>query len=333
MREVPALLDAALAEVAGADLAGLEQVRLRYLGRKGELTQVLRGLAALPDSARRQAGAEANRARTELEAALAARQAELSTPEGTGDWVDLTFPGHPVERGRRHPVSRALAEIEQIFTRLGYDVFHGPEVEFDSYNFELLRIPAGHPARADHDSFYVGDGLLLRTHTSPGQIRYMLDHPPPLRVIVPGRCFRRDTADATHNPCFFQVEGLMVDEGIAVADLKGTLEYFCRSFFGEDRRVRLRPHHFPFTEPSFEVDVSCGVCSGAGCRSCGQSGWLEILGAGMVHPEVLRNGGIDADRFTGFAFGMGVERMTMLRFNLHDLRLFWENDLRFLEQF
>jgi phenylalanyl-tRNA synthetase alpha chain len=293
-------------------------------------------LAALPEAERRTVGGAANAARRTLEEAIEVRRRDLSaaaTPADTGAaWVDLTFPT-TLRRGHRHPITQALAEIERIFATLGYRRYEGPEIEYEELNFEMLNLPEGHPARDQQDSFYIDRGILLRTHTSPGQIRAMRDWGAPLAVIVPGRTYRRDELDASHGSTFHQVEGLHVDEGVTLADLKGTLEYFSRSWFGADRRIRLLPDHFPFTEPSLQAAVSCGLCDGAGCRSCGYEGWLEILGAGLVHPQVLRHGGVDPSRHTGFAFGMGVERLVMLRHGVDDLRLFLESDVRFLEQF
>jgi phenylalanyl-tRNA synthetase alpha chain len=326
----------ALEAIAAAqDLTALDAARARYLGRgDGELTGYRRGLGKIADpDGRRQMGQMVNelvervtdsadeRQRT-IEAA--ARALSLET-EG----IDLTRPAPALRRGRLNPVTLASIEIRRIFAQLGYDAVEGPEVEYDRYNFTLVNQPPGHPARDSQDTFYIDDSRLLRTHTSPVQIRSMLTHGAPLRVIVPGKTFRRDH-DATHLPMFHQVEGLCIDEGIAVSDLKGTLEFFARSFFGPKVALQWRPHHFPFTEPSLELELACVLCGGKGCSLCGQSGWLELLGSGMTHPQVLRNGGIDPGRYTGFAFGMGIERAAMLAWGIPDMRLLYDNDVRFL---
>jgi len=339
------LLKSAKEELGRAsDAAQVEALRVRYLGRKGELAHILGGMGALSPEARRSLGEVANRVKGELEKLLAEAiqaveqanlQAELTAPP-----LDVTLPGRERPPGHRHLVSRTLDDILRSFQRLGFEVFSGPEVELDALNFEALNIPADHPARDMQDTFYVdapwskapADKVLLRTHTSPGQIRAMSTRPPPLRIVVPGKAYRVDS-DATHTPMFHQVEGLLVDRGITFADLKGTLTAFVTSFFGADRRTRFRPSYFQFTEPSAEMDVSCGSCQGKGCRVCKQTGWLEILGCGMVHPNVLTAGGYDAAKLTGFAWGMGVERIAMLRHGLEDLRSLFENDIRFLEQF
>lgn len=330
---------------AAASLADLEEVRVRYLGRRGALTALLRELGSLDPAERPAVGSLANAVRDELERTLEARRRELEAEEEAhrlrAEVVDVTLPGRRPQVGHAHPLRQVAAEIEAIFRNLGYDVFEGPEIEYDYFNFEALNIPPDHPAREMQDSFYVTDKVLLRTHTSPAQIRYMRRVAPrlPVRMIAPGRVYRRDD-DATHSPMFHQVEGLLVDRDVSLADLKGTLAAFARRMFGEGARVRLRPSYFPFTEPSAEVDVSCTICGGAGvagggqpCRTCKGSGWLEILGAGMVHPEVLRNGGYDPGEVSGFAFGMGVERIAMLKYGIDDLRLFFQNDLRFITQF
>ncbi len=325
---------------AAGSLAELEEVRVRYLGRRGALTALLRGLGDLDPVERPAVGSLANAVRDELERALEGRRAELAAAEEErrlqAEAVDVTLPGRRPQVGHAHPLQRVAAEIEAIFRNLGYDVFEGPEIEYDYYNFEALNIPPGHPAREMQDSFYVTDKVLLRTHTSPAQIRYMRSRAPalPVRMLAPGRVYRRDD-DATHSPMFHQVEGLLVDRDVSLADLKGTLAAFARRMFGEEARIRLRPSYFPFTEPSAEVDVSCTICGGRGgpCRTCKGTGWLEVLGAGMVHPDVLANGGYDPDAVSGFAFGMGVERIAMLKYGIDDLRLFFQNDLRFLAQF
>ncbi len=314
----------------------LDEVRVKYLGKRGVLTQLLRALPSLPVAERPVVGREANDAKTGIEAALAARQAVLDGAERrarlAADQPDLTLPGRRVAPGTRHPLTQVHDEIVDVFTGMGFAVAEGPEVELDYYNFEALNIPKDHPARDMQDTFYVGGEVLLRTHTSPVQIRTMEKRKPPVRIICPGRVYRRD-ADITHSPVFHQVEGLAVDRGITMADLKGTLELFARELFGADSRIRFRPSFFPFTEPSAEVDVLCFLCKGGGCRVCKASGWLEILGSGMVHPRILRNMGYDTEEVTGWAFGMGIERVAMLRYGIDDIRLFFENDLRFLSQF
>jgi phenylalanyl-tRNA synthetase alpha chain len=319
------------------DEAGLERLRIELLGKKGTVTGALRGVGALPADERAAAGARANALKSEIEALLASRAEELRSTrlESIGDqeWLDLSFVPSPIRRGHLHPLTLILREVKAIFASLGYEVALGPQVEDEFHNFEALNIPAEHPARETMDSFYVdAGGLLLRTHTSPVQIRYMRSHRPPIRIIAPGAVYRRDATDPSHGSQFYQVEGLVVDEDIRLSDLKGTIEYFARSLFGPDRRIRIVGDHFPFTEPSIGAAVSCGICGGAGCRSC-KGGWLEILGAGMVHPQVLRNGGVDPDRYSGFAFGAGLDRLAMLKYNVSDLRLFLENDVRFLRQF
>jgi len=317
-------------------LAALEQVRVEYLGRRGLLTERLRGLGRLAPEERPRVGQAINAAKAELEQALEARRRALEQAELDAaleaERIDVTLPGRGQAPGGRHPLTRTLDRIEAFFRQVGFGVEEGPEIEDDYHNFEALNIPAWHPARAMHDTFYFPDGLLLRTHTSPVQIRVMRDRPPPLRIIAPGRVYRCDS-DVTHTPMFHQVEGLMVGEAVSFAELKGILYDFARSFFEKDLSVRFRPSYFPFTEPSAEVDIACVMCDGRGCRVCKSSGWLEVLGCGMVHPQVFANVGIDNERYTGFAFGMGVERLAMLCYGVNDLRIFFENDLRFLEQF
>ena len=316
----------------------LEALRVRFLGRQGALTQLLRSLGTLPPEERPLVGAAANEAKRELEALLESRLAAAVERERRQQRqqarLDLTLPGRRPPRGAIHPLTRVHDEIVSIFVGLGFSVAEGPEIETDFYNFEALNIPRDHPARDMQDTFYVSDGTLLRTHTSPVQIRTMraAGGAVPVKIIVPGRVYRRDVADASHSPVFHQVEGLAVDRHITMADLKGTLELFAREMFGPGSTVRFRPSFFPFTEPSAEVDVRCFMCAGQGCRAC-KDGWLEILGSGMVHPQVLRNGGYDPEQVTGWAFGMGIERIAMLRYGVDDLRLFFENDLRFLRQF
>jgi phenylalanyl-tRNA synthetase alpha chain len=314
----------------------LDEVRVKYLGKRGTLTQLLRALPSLPPAERPIVGKEANAAKAGLESELEARQAILEGLERrarlAGDRPDVTLPGRRVVPGALHPLTQVHDEIVDVFTGMGFAVAEGPEVELDFYNFEALNIPKDHPARDMQDTFYVGGEVLLRTHTSPVQIRTMERQKPPVRIICPGRVYRRD-ADITHSPVFHQVEGLAVDRGISMGDLKGTLALFARELFGPDSRIRFRPSFFPFTEPSAEVDVLCFLCKGGGCRVCKQSGWLEILGSGMVHPRILRAMGYDTEEVTGWAFGMGIERVAMLRYGVDDIRLFFENDLRFLSQF
>jgi len=316
----------------------VEAWRVKYLGKKGVLTRVLRSMGELPPQERPTVGRLANELRAWLEDELERRRRALRAAEREKEIaveaLDVTLPGRPVPRGRCHPLSQVLEEITRIFVEMGFAVAEGPEVELDYYNFEALNIPPDHPARDMQDSFYLDNEVLLRTHTSPVQIRVMEKMAPaiPVRIIAPGRVYRRDD-DATHSPMFHQVEGLLVDRGISFAHLKGTLQAFVEQMFGSDRRMRFRPSYFPFTEPSAEVDISCVVCGGSGCRVCGQTGWLEILGSGMVHPRVLAMAGYDPEKVSGFAFGMGVERVAMLKYGIDDLRLFFANDLRFLSQF
>jgi len=316
----------------------LEQLRVAYLGRNGRLTQILRSLGQIPAEQRKDVGFEANRAKARLEALFESTLAAVLEAERRQqrqrDRLDLTLPGRRPPRGAVHPLTRVHDEIVAIFGGLGFSVAEGPEIETDFYNFEALNIPRDHPARDMQDTFYLSEDTLLRTHTSPVQIRTMraAGGRTPVKIIVPGRVFRRDVPDASHSPVFHQVEGLAVDRAITMGDLKGTLELFAREMFGPKSRIRFRPSFFPFTEPSAEVDVLCFMCGGAGCRAC-KDGWLEILGSGMVHPRVLRNGGYDPEEVTGWAFGMGIDRIAMLKYGVDDLRLFFENDLRFLRQF
>ncbi|HKR99308.1 MAG TPA: phenylalanine--tRNA ligase subunit alpha [Candidatus Dormibacteraeota bacterium] len=320
---------------AAADLGALDEVRSRYLGRgDGLLSSFRRGIGKLTDpDAKRQMGQTINELVGRVEQLIEERRAALeSNAEAAreeSEAIDLTWPPPPLRRGQLNPVTRAAREINRIFAQLGYSVVSGPEVEYDRYNFTLVNEPPGHPARDAQDTFYIDDSRLLRSHTSPVQIRSMVQNGAPQRVIAPGKAFRRDY-DATHMPMFHQVEGLCIDEGISVADLKGTLEYFARSMFGAERDIRISPDYFPFTEPSLQVQVSCMGCGGEGCPICKHTGWLEILGSGMVHPQVLRNGGVDAEHYTGFAFGMGIERVAMLAYGIQDMRLLYENDVRFI---
>ena len=322
---------------SATDPKALEGLRVALLGKKGELTAVLRQLGSLPASERSAAGAQANQLKEDIARWIGERlgglEAQRQHALGDTEWVDMTFTPNPVRRGHLHPLTLILREVKAIFARLGYEVALGPQVEDEFHNFEALNIPAEHPARDTMDSFYVdADELLLRTHTSPVQIRYMQSHKPPIRIIAPGAVYRRDATDPSHGSQFYQFEGLVVDHDIRLSDLKGTIEYFARSLFGPERRIRIVGDHFPFTEPSIGAAVSCGLCGGRGCRSC-KGGWLEILGAGMVHPQVLRNGGIDPETYSGFAFGAGLDRLAMLKYNVTDLRQFLDNDVRFLRQF
>jgi phenylalanyl-tRNA synthetase alpha chain len=330
VREARAAIDAA------RSAAELEQARVRFLGRQGALTQLLRSLGRLPAEERPLVGAAANDAKRELEALLEGRVDEARASERRHqrerERPDLTLPGRRPPRGTLHPLTQVRDDIIAVFASLGFSVAEGPEIETDYNNFEALNLPPDHPARDMQDTFYFSADTLLRTHTSPVQIRVMQAQRPPVRIVVPGTVYRRD-ADITHSPMFHQVEGLAVDANVSMADLKGTLELFAREMFGAGSRIRFRPSFFPFTEPSAEVDVLCFACGGDGCRLCKQSGWLEILGSGMVHPQVLRNVGYDPEAVTGWAFGMGIERVAMLRYGIDDIRLFFENDLRFLKQF
>jgi len=335
--ELATLTRKALDEVAASTtLAALDEVRVRWLGKKGVLTEQLKSLGSLPAGERPAAGARINEAKTQVQAAIEAAQGELESraieAALAAGRIDVTLPGRGESRGSVHPVTRARLRIEQIFRRSGFEVASGPEIEDDFHNFEALNIPADHPARAMHDTFYFPDGRLLRTHTSPVQIRELKKGRLPLAMIMPGRVYRCDY-DMTHSPMFHQVEGLVVDENVSFSNLKATLQGFLQAFFEKDLKMRLRPSYFPFTEPSAEVDMSCVFCDGAGCRVCKHTGWLEIAGCGMVHPNVFAAAGVDGERWTGYAFGMGIERLAMLRYGVNDLRLFFESDLRFLKQF
>ena len=319
------------------DKQGLEDLRIRYLGKKGELTSILKQMGQLSAEERPVIGQLANQIRTRISDELTARAAELRELETqkrlAHEKIDVTLPGTHRELGHKHPLSIELDEIKEIFVGLGFDIVSGPEVEYDYYNFEALNIPKDHPARDTQDTFYINDKILLRTQTSPVQVRVMEKQKPPIRIISPGRVYRSDEVDATHSPLFHQIEGLVVDKGITFANLKGTLETIIRRMYGENSVVRLRPHHFPFTEPSAEVDVQCFNCHGEGCRLCKGEGWIEILGCGMVHPKVLANCNIDPEIYSGFAFGMGLERLVERKYSIDDMRLFYENDVRFLKQF
>lgn len=331
------LAEAAVAQIKGASEVGqLERLRVEILGKKGQLTMQLKQIGQLDPKERPLFGDKVNQIKQRLAQALAEKKEALELADIANkiasEAIDITLPGRGLEMGALHPVTRSMQRIEDIFTRMGFAIASGPEIEDDFHNFEALNIPDDHPARAMHDTFYTKSGNLLRTHTSPVQVRYMLENKPPMNVIAPGRVYRCDS-DVTHTPMFHQVEGLAVAEDISFADLKGILTTFLRQFFEKDLAVRLRPSYFPFTEPSAEVDISCVFCDGEGCRICKKTGWLEVLGCGMIHPEVFRHVNIDSEKYTGFAFGLGVERLTMLRYGVNDLRLFFDNDLMFLEQF
>ncbi len=319
------------------DLEALENIRIKFLGKKGELTAVLKGMGSLSPEERPVIGALANEVRAFLESQIEAKKSQILKKERAekikSETLDVTMPGKKSELGKVHPLTSVMNSIKDIFLGMGFSIADGPEVEYDYYNFEALNIPPNHPARDTQDTFYINDKVVLRTQTSPMQVRIMEQQKPPIRVIAPGRVYRSDALDATHSPVFHQIEGLVVDKGVTMADLKGTLEMFIKSLYGEETKVRFRPHHFPFTEPSAEVDVACFACGGKGCRVCKGEGWIEILGCGMVHPKVLANCGIDPEIYSGFAFGLGLERIAMRKFDIDDIRLFFENDLRFLKQF
>ncbi len=347
MENLEQLASEATEAIARADsLAVLDSVRVEYLGKKGSITGLLKGLGGLSPEQRPQAGARINQVKQRVQDALDERKRAFERKaieeKLAGEAVDVTLPGRREDSGNLHPITRTMERIEAFFVRAGYRVEEGPEIEDDYHNFEALNIPAHHPARAMHDTFYIDDDsldsagvdqkMVLRTHTSPVQIRTMENSRPPIRIICPGRVYRCDS-DLTHTPMFHQVEGLVVDKGISFADLKGTIDQFLKAFFETDLPVRFRPSYFPFTEPSAEVDIQCTNCGGDGCRVCKQTGWLEIMGCGMVHPNVFNYCGIDPEEYTGFAFGLGIERIAMLRYGVNDLRLFFENDLRFLKQF
>ena len=322
---------------AAASLEELDTIRVQYLGKKGELTAVLKQMGGLSAEERPVIGQIANEIREYITEQIEIKTKELkAAPQEEqllAETIDVTLPGKKTALGHKHPLTVVLDEVKDIFIGMGFDIAEGPEVEWDHYNFEALNIPKDHPARDTQDTFYITENMLLRTQTSPVQIRVMEKTQPPIRVIAPGRVFRSDAVDATHSPLFHQIEGLVVDEGVTMGDLKGTLETFARKLYGDDTKIRLRPHHFPFTEPSCEIDISCFKCGGVGCPMCKGEGWIEILGGGMVHPKVLKNGGVDPDKYSGFAFGIGLERIVMFRFGLDDMRMLYENDMRFLEQF
>ena len=326
----------ALSALDSAD-AQIEELRIKYLGKKGELTAVLRGMGKLSAEERPLIGQLANEVRADIEnkieAMSAARREKEVAMRLESEKLDVTVPGDKIRTGHFHPLTLVQRQLEDIFLGMGYKIVDGPEVEYDYYNFQALNIPKDHPARDTQDTFYITDNILLRSQTSPVQARVMEKSKPPIKIISPGRVYRSDAVDATHSPLFHQLEGLVVDRGITMGDLKGTLEMFAKRMFGEQTEIRFRPHHFPFTEPSAEVDVSCFVCGGKGCRLCKGEGWIEVLGAGMVHPNVLRMCGIDPEEYSGFAFGMGIERIALLKYHIDDMRLLYENDIRFLSQF
>ena len=328
----------ALAKIDASDaLEKLNEIRVAYLGKKGELTTVLKSMKDVAPEERPKVGQMVNEVRALIEERLEETKTALARKareeQMKREVIDVTLPAKKANTGHKHPNTIALEEVERIFVGMGYEVVEGPEVEYDLYNFEKLNIPKGPPARDEQDTFYINDSILLRSQTSPVQARVMEKQKPPIRMIAPGRVFRSDEVDATHSPSFHQIEGLVIDKHITFADLKGTLAEFARELFGEDTKVKFRPHHFPFTEPSAEVDVSCFKCGGKGCRFCKGSGWIEILGCGMVHPHVLEMCGIDPEEYTGFAFGVGLERIALLKYEIDDMRLLYENDIRFLKQF
>lgn len=337
MDDLQSLKKAFLDEIAAVtDLAALQQIKSRFTGKKGLLTEKLKALSSLSPEEKRSYGKLVNEIKEFIEGTVKEKELDLKEIEKENrllnEKIDITLPGKPVFFGRKHPINQILSEIKDIFVSMGFGIEEGPEVELDYYNFEALNLPKDHPARDMQDTFYVSDDVVLRTHTSPVQVRVMEKKKPPLKIIAPGKVYRCDS-DVSHTAMFHQVEGLMVDTGVTFSDLKGVLELFIHSFFGKDTPVRFRPSYFPFTEPSAEVDIGCIFCSGKGCRVCKTTGWLEVLGCGMVNPRVFKMSGYQPDEYTGFAFGMGVERMTMLKYSIDDIRLFYENDLRFLKQF
>ena len=333
-----AIKEVAFNEISAAENSGtLEEIRVKYLGKKGELTTILRGMGSLSPEERPVVGKLVNEAKSEVEAKLEEAVKEIKEREKNAklesEVIDISLPGKRNVIGKRHPLDLTLESMKEIFISMGFTVEDGPEVELDHYNFEALNIPKDHPARSEQDTFYINDNIVLRTQTSPIQIRTMENQEPPIKMISPGKVYRSDAVDATHSPIFYQMEGLVIDKGVTFADLKGTLELFAKKMFGDKVVTKFRPHHFPFTEPSAEMDATCFVCEGKGCRVCKGSGWIEILGCGMVHPNVLRNCGIDPEVYSGFAFGFGVDRMVMLKYGIDDIRALYESDMRFLNQF
>ena len=334
--KITAVLDAAKERLNTAkEISAIDEIRVKYLGKKGELTGILKQLGALSPEERPKVGQLVNKAKTELDDLIKTKIAEIKEKELNeslkAEKIDVTMPGKRQNMGYKHPLSVVLDELKEIFMGMGYSIVEGPEVELDYYNFEALNLPKDHPARDTQDTFYISDNVLLRTQTSPVQVRVMEKQKPPLRIISPGRVFRSDEVDANHSPLFHQIEGLAVDKGITMGDLKGTLETFAKRLYGEDSVVRFRPHHFPFTEPSAEMDIQCFNCGGKGCRLCKNEGWIEILGCGMVHPKVLENCGIAPEEYQGFAFGIGLERIVMRKFKIDDMRLLYENDMKFFK--
>ena len=333
-----AIKEAAFNEISAAENSGaLEEIRVKYLGKKGELTTILRGMGLLSPEERPVVGKLVNEAKSEVEEKLEEAIKKIKEIEKNAklasEVIDISLPGKRNVIGKRHPLDLTLESMKEIFISMGFTVEDGPEVELDHYNFEALNIPKDHPARSEQDTFYINDNIVLRTQTSPIQIRTMENQEPPIKMISPGKVYRSDAVDATHSPIFYQMEGLVIDKGVTFADLKGTLELFAKKMFGDKVVTKSRPHHFPFTEPSAEMDATCFVCEGKGCRVCKGSGWIEILGCGMVHPNVLRNCGIDPEVYSGFAFGFGVDRMVMLKYGIDDIRALYESDMRFLNQF
>ncbi len=335
LTKIKSMAEEALESAKSAE--ALEELRIRFLGKKGELTSVMKGMGALSPEERPRIGQLANEVRDFIGSELEKQKTKIleaaQEQKIKDETIDVTIPGKSCSCGGKHPLTLALEDLEDIFIGMGFSIAEGPEVELDYYNFEALNIPKDHPARDTQDTFYINDNVVLRTQTSPVQVRTMEIQKPPIRIISPGRVYRSDAVDATHSPVFHQVEGLVIDKGITMADLKGTLELFAKKLYGENTKLRFRPHHFPFTEPSAEVDISCFNCGGEGCRICKGEGWIEILGCGMVHPKVLKNCGIDPDVYSGFAFGIGLERVTQFRYDVTDMRLYYENDVRFLDQF
>lgn len=319
------------------DKETIENIRVKYLGKKGELTKILRGMGGLSSEERPIVGKSANEIRKNIEEILEVSLKDIKEKEKntklSEENIDISLPGKRQYLGKRHPLEQTLDKMKEIFINMGFTVEEGPEIELDYYNFEALNIPKNHPARGEQDTFYINDHVVLRTQTSPIQIRTMENQKPPIKMIAPGKVYRSDSVDATHSPIFYQMEGLVIDKGITFADLKGTLEMFAKRMFGEDLKTKFRPHHFPFTEPSAEMDATCFVCHGEGCKVCKGEGWIEILGCGMVHPQVLKNCGIDPEVYSGFAFGFGVDRMVMQKYGIDDIRLLYESDMRFLNQF
>lgn len=342
MEELKRKLDG-MKELFGSEIqsarttADIDRIKVRYLGKKGELTAVLRGMGSLKPEERPLFGQMANTVREWIETSIGEREAEIASTEKAlrlkAESIDVSLPGALRMMGSKHPISQVIDEIDDIFIGLGFTVADGPEIEYDRYNFEMLNTPPGHPARDTQDTFYINDSILLRTQTSPVQIRVMENSRPPIKIVCPGKVYRSDSIDATHSPIFHQVEGLVIDKNVTMGDLTGSLRLFAKRLFGENTEIRLRPHHFPFTEPSCEVDVTCWSCGGKGCRTCKGEGWVEVLGAGMVHSKVLENCGIDPEIYSGFAFGIGVERTALARFGIDDIRSLYENDIRFLSQF